>query len=103
MTLNKGTFPQNLDFLVFHSNFVQNQITTLCNNHLAWHVSKDRSSVLILFFFVNSNDTSKIHDGDDSNRQDKRFETQTGKKCFNTLTITCFNRFNKLKYLIPIN
>ena len=50
MTLNKGNFPQNPDFVVLHSNFVQNQVTAPCNNCLAWHVLKDRSSVSILHF-----------------------------------------------------
>ena len=48
MTLNKGNFPQNPDFVVMYSNFVQNQVTTSCNNCLAWHVLKDHSSVSIL-------------------------------------------------------
>ena len=100
----KLTFPQNPDFVVLYSNFVQNQVTAPRNNCLAWHVLKDRSSVSILPFFVNSNDTSKIRDGDDANCRDKIFQTKTGKqKCFNMLSITFFNRFNKLKYLIPIN
>ena len=87
MTLNKGNFPKNPNFVVLYSNFVQNQVTAPCNNCLAWHVLKDRSSVSILLF-VNSNVTSKIRDGDDANRRDKIFQTQVGKKCFNTLTIT---------------
>ena len=33
-------------------------------------------------FFVNSNDTSKIRDGDDANRRDKIFQTKTGKEMF---------------------
>ena len=82
------TFPQNPDFVVLYSNFVQNQVTAPCNNCLAWHVLKDRSSVSILPFFVNSNDTSKIRHGDDANRRDKIFQTKSGKKCFNTLSIT---------------
>ena len=47
----EGNFPQNPDFLVLYSNFVRNQVTAPCNNRLAWHVLKDRSSVSILFFF----------------------------------------------------
>ena len=82
MTLNKGTFLQNPDFIVFYSHFLQNQVTAQCNNRLAFHVSKDCSSVAIYFFFVNFNDTSKIRDGDDANRRDKIFQTQTGKKMF---------------------
>ena len=112
MTLNKGTFPQNPDFFVFYSNFVQNQVIAPCNHSLARDVSKDRGSVSILifflffvfcFFFVNYNDTSKIRDGDDANRRDKIFQTQTGKKWFSMPTITFLNRFDKLKYLIRIN
>ena len=80
MTLNKGNFPQNPDFVVLYSNFVQNQVTAPCNNCLAWHVLKDRSSVAILLFFVN--DTSKIGHRDDANRRDKIFQTKTGKKMF---------------------
>ena len=80
MTLNKGNFPQNPDFVVLYSNFVQHQVTAPCNNCLAWHVLKDRSSVSILPFFVNSNDTSKIRDGDDANRQDKIFQTKNWQK-----------------------
>ena len=55
---------------------------------------------------VKSNDTSKIRGGDDANRRDEIFLTQTGKNknvFNNTPTITFFNRFDKLKYLIPIN
>ena len=89
--LNKGNFPQNPDFMVLYSNFVQNQVTAPCNNCIALHVLKDRSSVSILPFFVNSNDTSKIRGGDDVNHRDKIFQTKTGKKCFNTLTITLIN------------
>ena len=52
------------------------------------------------FVFVNSNDTSKIHDGDDTNHRDKIFETQTVKKNILTLSQLLFlNTFNKLKYL----
>ena len=65
----KLTFPQNPDFVVLYSNFVQNQVTAPCNNCLAWHVLKDRSSVSILPFFVNSNDTSKIRHGDISDKK----------------------------------
>ena len=68
--------------MVLYSNFGQNQVTAPCNNCLAWHVLKDRSSVSILPFFVNSNDTSKIRYGDDANRRDKIFQTKTGKKMF---------------------
>ena len=78
----KLTFPQNPDFVVLYSNFVQNRVTVPCNNCLAWHVLKDRSNVSILLFFVNSNDTSKIRHGDDANRRDKIFQTKTGKKMF---------------------
>ena len=46
----KLTFPQNPDFVVLYSNFVQNQVTAPCNNCLAWHVLKDGSSVSILPF-----------------------------------------------------
>ena len=55
VTLNKGNFPQNPDLLVLHSNFVQNQVTALRNNRLAWHVLKDQCFDTL--FFVNSNDT----------------------------------------------
>ena len=82
MTLNKGNFPQNPDFVVLYSNFVQNQVTAPCNNCLAWHVLKNRSSVSILPFFVSSNDTSKIRHGDNTNRRDKIFQTKTGKIMF---------------------
>ena len=34
----------------------------------------------IFFFFLNSNDTAKIRDGDDASRRNKIFQTQTGKK-----------------------
>ena len=51
MTLNKGNFPQNPDFVVLYSNFVQNQVTAPCDNCRAWHVLKDCSSVSILPFF----------------------------------------------------
>ena len=77
--LNKGNFPQNPDFVVLYSNFVQNQVTAPCNNCLAWHVLNNRSSVSILPFFVNSNGTSQIRDGDDANRRDKIFQTKPGK------------------------
>ena len=50
VTLNKGIFPPNPEFLVLYSNFVQNQVTAPCNNRLAWHVLKDCSSVSILLF-----------------------------------------------------
>ena len=40
------------------------------------------AAVLLYTFFVNFNDTSKIRDGDDANRRDKIFQTQTGKKMF---------------------
>ena len=76
------TFPQNPDFVVLYSNFVQNQVTAPCNNCLACHVLKDRSSVSILPFFVNSNDTSKIRHENDANRRDKIFQTKSGKKMF---------------------
>ena len=79
MTLNKGTFLQNSDFVVVYSNFVQNQITVQCNDRLSWHVSNDRSSVSIVFF-VNPYDTSKIRDVDDANRLAKICETQIVKK-----------------------
>ena len=46
----KLSFPQNPDFVVLYSNFVQNQVTAPCNNCLAWHVLKDRSSFSILSF-----------------------------------------------------
>ena len=49
MTLNKGIILQNSDFLLFHSNFLQNQVTEPCNNRLALYVSKDRNSISILF------------------------------------------------------
>ena len=68
--------------VLVYSNFVQNQVTAPCNNCLAWHVLKDRSSVSTPPFFVNYNDTSKIHDGDDANHRDKIFQTKTGKKMF---------------------
>ena len=48
----KLTFPQNPDFVVLYSNFEQNQVTAPCNNCLAWHVLKDRSSVSILPFLL---------------------------------------------------
>ena len=63
---------------------MQNQITAPCNNRLARHVLKDCSSVSRIersqqyfrySFLVNSNDTSKIRDGDDANRRDKIFQT----------------------------
>ena len=82
MTLNKPNLSSNPDFVVLYSNFVQNQVTAPCNNCLAWHVLKDRSSVSILPFLVNSNDTSKIRHGDDANRRDKIFQTKSGKKMF---------------------
>ena len=47
MTLNKGNFPQNPDFVILYFNFVQNQVTAPCNNCLAWHVLKDHSIVSI--------------------------------------------------------
>ena len=50
MTLNKGNFPQNPDFVVLYSNFVQSQVTAPCNNCLAWHVLKGCSGVSILTF-----------------------------------------------------
>ena len=33
MTLNKGNFPQNPDFVVLYSNFEQNQVTAPCNKY----------------------------------------------------------------------
>ena len=50
MTLNKGNFPQNPDFMVSYSNFVQNQVTAPYNYCLAWHVLKDLNSLSILPF-----------------------------------------------------
>ena len=47
MTLKKGAFLQNPDLFVFYS---KNQVTAPCDNRLAWHVSKNRSSVSIVFF-----------------------------------------------------
>ena len=59
-----------------------------------------KSGAVFLYpFFVNFNDTSKIRDGDDTNRQDKIFQTQTGKKMFQGTHNYIFNRFNKLNYL----
>ena len=66
MTLNKCTFLQNPDCLVFYLNFVQNQVTALCN-HLTWQVLKDHSSVSFLFLCVNTNVTSKICERGDAN------------------------------------
>ena len=70
--------------MVLYSTFVQNQVTAPRNNCFAWHVLKDRSSVSILPFFVNSNDTAKIRQGDDANRRDKIFQTKNWHK--NVLT-----------------
>ena len=83
--MNKSTFPQN-PFFVFCSNFVYNKVAAPCSNRLPWRVSKDCSSVYILFL-LNSNDTSKIRDGDD-NRRDKIFQIQIGQNIFNMPTIT---------------
>ena len=80
MTLNKGNFPHNPDFVVLYSNVVLTQVTAPYNNCLAWHLLKDRVSILP--FFVISDDTSKIGDGDDANHWDKIFQTKTGKKMF---------------------
>ena len=54
------------------------------------------------FFFVNSNDTSKIRDEDDADRRDKIFQTKLAKMFYHAHNYF-FNRFHELKYLIPIN
>ena len=48
MMLDKGIFLQNPDFIVFYSHFLQTQVTGQCNNRLALHMSKDRSSVIAI-------------------------------------------------------
>ena len=52
--------------------------------------------LFVFFFFSNSNDTSEIRDGDDANRWDKIFQTQTGKKKIVLNVHNYFlNRFDK--------
>ena len=81
MRLNKSNFPQNPDFVVLYSTFVQNKVTAPCNNCITWHVLKDRSSVSIPFF-VNSSDTSKTVTEMTLIAGTKFFRQKTGKKMF---------------------
>ena len=56
-------------------------------------MTKDRSRVLISYFFVNADDTSKIRDGDGGNRRDKICHTQIKKNNISPRLQLLFNRF----------
>ena len=115
MTWNKGTFPENPVFILFFFKFYFTRILRrIKSQHRvinALHGTYRKIAAVFLYFFfvlfcffVNSNDMSKIPDGDDASRRDKIFRIQKwGKKCFNTSTIIFSNIFNKLKYLLSIN
>ena len=52
MMLNKGTFLQNSNFLVFSSNFVQNQVTAPCNIRLEGTCQKIAAVFLFFSFLI---------------------------------------------------
>ena len=86
MTLNKGTSKSRF-FDILLESFVQNQVTAITVIIVLPYTCRKIAAVVLfslslcLFsFWGDPNDTSKIRDGDDANRQNQIFQTQTGKK-----------------------